>query len=315
MKLSELIRHFSFDAIIPELVAQDPKSATQLAWYKEAYDTLRETKPADEGWEIEVIRCRDEYDDGSSQEYVHARHCEGQPWEGCLASEVIIKDHIPEISAVARILWGMTFYGYTKEERENVFNDEPQNVYERKAEALRNRQFRNYAYGLAGSFELKHRSLTMEDWEIFHRRKAKRNRAKRMRDARQERSIARLERSGKVQVAINRFPISSSEDLEYLFNTHQILELNFASHVPQVGERAAYLAELLTRYYTGDLTPYSRCEVLMTTSQEHPVSADELSTIKAALSTKLSSVIDIHYHTAVNNAHSPNIILFIVFSR
>ena len=315
MKLSELIRHFSFDAIIPELVAQDPKSATQLAWYKEAYDTLRETKPADEGWEIEVIRCRDEHDDGSSQEYVHARHCEGQPWEGCLASEVIIKDHIPEISAVARILWGMTFYGYTKEERENVFNDEPQNVYERKAEALRNRQFRNYAYGLAGSFELKHRSLTMEAWEIFHRRKAKRNRAKRMRDARQERSIARLERSGKVQVAINRFPISSSEDLEYLFNTHQILELNFASHVPQVGERATYLAELLTRYYTGDFTPYSRCEVLMTTSQEHPVSADELSTIKAALSTKLSSVIDIHYHTATSYAHSPNIILFIVFSR
>ena len=306
MKLSELIRHFSFNAIIPELVAQDPKSATQLAWYKEAYDTLLETKPADEGWDIEVIRDKD---------YVHARHCEGQPWDGCLASEVVIKDDISEISAVARILWGMTFYGYTEEERKTAFDDKPRNVYERKAEALRNRHFRNYAYGLAGSFELKHRSLTMEDWEIFHRRKGKRNRAKRMRDARQERSIARLERSGKVQVAINRFPISASEDLEYLFNTHQILELNFASHVPQVGERATYLAELLTRYYTGDLTPYSRCEVLMTTSQEHPVSADELSTIKAALSTKLSSVIDIHYHTATSYAHSPNIILFIVFSR
>lgn len=306
MKLSELIRHFSFNAIIPELVAQDPKSTTQLAWYKEAYDTLLETKPADEGWDIEVIR---------DEDYVHARHCEGQPWDGCLASEVVIKDNISEISAVARILWGMTFYGYTEEERKTAFDDEPRNIYERKAEALRNRQFRNYAYGLAGPFELKHRSLTMEDWEIFHRRKAKRNRAKRMRDARQERSIAGLERSGKVQVAINRFPISAPEDLEYLFNTHQILELNFASHVPQVGERAAYLAELLTRYYTGDLTPYSRCEVLMTTSPEHPVSADELSTIKAALSTKLSSVIDIHYHTAVNIANSPNIILFIVFSR
>jgi hypothetical protein len=38
MKLNELIRHFPFNAIIPELVAQDPKSATQLAWYKEAED-------------------------------------------------------------------------------------------------------------------------------------------------------------------------------------------------------------------------------------------------------------------------------------
>ena len=136
-----------------------------------------------------------------------------------------------------------------------------------------------------------------------------------MRDARQERSIARLERSGKVQVTINRDPISASEDLEYLFNTHQILELNFASHVPEVGERAAYIAELLTKYYTGNLTPYCRCEVLMTSSPEHPVSADELSTIQAALSAKLSPDIDIHYHTAVNNANSPNIILFLVLSR
>lgn len=315
MKLNELIRHFSFDAIIPELVIQDPKAATQLAWYKEAYDTLLETKPDDEGWEIEVIRSRDEYDDGSYQEYVHARHCEGQPWKGCLASEVVIKDDIPEISAIARIIWGMTFYGYTEDERKNAFDDEPHNIYERKAEALRDRQFRNYAYGLAGSFELKHRSLTMEAWEIFHRRKAKRNRAKRMRDARQERSIARLERSGKVQVAVNRFPISASEDLEYLFNTHQILELNFASHVSGVGERAAYIAELLTKYYTGNLTPYSRCEVLVTTSPAHPVTTEELSAIQAALSTKLSPDIDIHYHTAVNNAHSPNIFLFIVLSH
>lgn len=223
--------------------------------------------------------------------------------------------HFTEISAVTRILWGMTFYGYIKEERENVFNDEPQNVYERKAEALRNRQFRNYAYGLAGPFELKHRFLTMEDLEIFHRRKGKRNRAKRMRDARQERSIARLKRSGKVQMAINRFPISASEDLEYLFNTHQILELNFASHVPKVGERAAYIAELLTKYYTGNLTPYSRCEVLVTTSPAHPVTTEELSAIQAVLSTKLSPDIDIHFHTAINNAHSSNIILFIVLSR
>lgn len=304
MKLSELIRHFSFDAIIPELVAQDPKSATQLAWYKEAYDTLLETKPAEEGWEIEVIRVED---------YFHARHCEGQPWDGCLASEVVIKDDIPEISAVARILWGMTFYGFTEEERKTAFDDEPRNIYELKAEALRDRRFRNYAYGLAGPFELKHRSLTMEDWNVYYRRKARRNRPKRMRDARQKRSIARLERAGKVKAAIERFPISKG--LEYLFDTHQILELNFASHVPDVGERAAYIAELLTKYYTGDLTPYSRCEILMTTNPEHPVSADELSTIQAALAAKLSPDIVINYHTAVNNAHSPNIILFIVLSR
>lgn len=67
---------------------------------------------------------------------------------------MIIKDGISELAALARILWGMTFYGYTEEDRDVVFGTSPRNIYEKKAEELRNRRFRNYAYGLANKFEM-----------------------------------------------------------------------------------------------------------------------------------------------------------------
>ncbi len=61
----------------------------------------------------------------------------------------------------------MTFYGYTEEERKGRFDDASRNIYEQKAERLRDRQFWNYAYGLAGPFEMEHRFLTMKDCEII----------------------------------------------------------------------------------------------------------------------------------------------------
>lgn len=315
MKLSELIRKHPFDTIIPELIAQDPKAESQLAWYKQAYDTLMETTPSEDSWEIEVVRDYDEHNDGTRHEYVHARNCEGQPWDGCLASEVVIKDGLSEISALARILWGMTFYGYTEEERNGRFDDAPRNIYEQKAERLRDRQFRNYAYGLAGPFELEHRSLTIEDWDVYNRREAHRNRSKRMRDARQKRSIARLERAGKVQAAIDRFQPKDRESLEYLFETHQIIELNFASHVQTAGARATYIQELLTNYYRGDLSNYTHCEVLLTTSSENLVTDEELRILSDAFLFIMPHTPSIRHWLQIDDALNYNIKLFLILSR
>lgn len=78
----------------------------------------------------------------------------------------------------------------------------------RKAKELERSQFLNYAKGIANSFEIDRLCLTDEGWAKYHRREARRNRAKRMRDARQERSIARLERMGKIQRLIDRIMIS-----------------------------------------------------------------------------------------------------------
>ena len=321
MKLCELIRKYSFDTIVPELIAQDPKSGTQLAWYKQAYDTLLETIPSDDVWEIEVVRKTDEKEDGQPHAYVHALHCEGMPWDGCLGSEVVIRDGIPEVGALARILWGMTFYGYTEEDRATVFDTPVQNAFQRKAEYLRNRQFLNYSYGLAGEFNRKHRALTLEDWNTFHRRKAHRNRTKRMRDARQERSIARLDRAGKVQSAIDRFRPGDHETLKYLFDTRQILELRFGSHVSEEQERIGYIAELITKYFHQDLSIYTRCEVLITTAPNHPVSSNEIHVLHSVIAPLLGMSPDegkssgLRFFHQMDEALGHNVKLFLVLSR
>ncbi len=82
---------------------------------------------------------------------------------------------IGEEEALAQILWHMTLWGFTPE-HEGFRDDTPSNIFECKAKELERRQFLN--------------------------------RAKRMRDARQERSIARLERMGKIQRLIDRIMIS-----------------------------------------------------------------------------------------------------------
>lgn len=72
MKLNELIRKYPFDTVVPELVAQDARAESQLAWYKQVYDTLLETTPAEDAWEIEVEHDYDEMPDGTLSEYIHA---------------------------------------------------------------------------------------------------------------------------------------------------------------------------------------------------------------------------------------------------
>lgn len=321
MKLSDLIRNYPFDSIVPELIALDPETETQLAWYKQAYDILLETKPSDDSWEIEVARNTDQKEDGTLQGYVHARHCEGQPWDGCLGCEVVIQDGIPEASALARILWGMTFYGYSEEDRSGKCDNRPRNIFQSKAERLRDNQFRNYSYGLAGEFGRRYRSLSPEGWKVFHWRKAHCNRAKRMRDARQERSIARLERAGKVQMALDRFLPKDREALEYLFETQRILELDFGSHIHEAGERASYVTELITKYFHGDISMYTRCEILITTAPEFRLSADELRTIYMALVPLLGIPSDaddhphLRYFSRTDRSMDRNLHLHLVLSR
>ena len=101
-----------------------------------------------------------------------------------------------------------------------------------------------------------------EEWEVYNRRKAHRNRAKRMRDSRRERSIARLMRAAKVEQAIQealiRCPFIHYVDLEYLFETESIYEDRFRS-VPMEGvTRGDYLLELFRKYDRQDWSQYDR---------------------------------------------------------
>ena len=77
----------------------------------------------------------------------------------------------------------------------------------------------------------------MKGWDIYHARKAHRNRAKRMRDARQDRQIEKYVRMDKIQRLIDSIVTTSWDsdyaDYKHLFDTKKIRVFEFYS-----GQRA-----------------------------------------------------------------------------
>lgn len=319
-ELKDLLRKHTFDAIVPNLISLDEHVKDNLYAFKEAFDNLRRMTPGDpQGEQIEVSTVIDTDDDGNEiDRYLHASNCEAAPWDECLAKEVIFEDGITETHALARILWHMTFYGFTPG-RELYPDRSIHNKFEQQAEDLRRRQFLNYAKGIACPFEVEHMCLSMEGWDKYERREAHRNRSKRMRDARQNRSIARLERKGKIQIAIYRIRTATGADeesLSYLFDTTAIVEYDLFSRTPTPEGRAEYIADNIRKYFNSDLSSYSRAEVLCTSDYNHVFTADEARTIRNTIDTLLAPfAIKPHYRFGSEFNLGHDLHVFLLLSR
>ena len=212
MTLKDHIHSTPFDALIPKLIKIDTPVRENLYAFKEAYDILRRMKPAEPQVESILVTIYDadgDDPDAQQEQRINAQHCGGDFWENDLAKEVVIMEGISTTRALAEILWEMTFYGFDPYSREEI----PLNRYEKKAEELGHRQFDNYARSKRGALQchLTEYTLTPEEWEVYERRFAHKNRAKRMRDARQERAIKRYERLGKIEKAIGRILACTSD--------------------------------------------------------------------------------------------------------
>lgn len=311
MTLQELILRYEFETIVPDLITIDPdKIPSNLYAFKEAFDNLRRMPPGDPGGEqIVVDLFIDTDDDGVELDrYIYADNCEGDAWDSCLAKEVVFGENIGEAAGLARILWHLTFWDFTPT-HEGFPDWIPRNKYEVQAEALERKQFLNYAKGIANSLEIENICLSMEGWEEYDRRKAHRNRPKRMRDARQDRSIARLKRKGKVQNIISRIlaanpayalcpenrddilllqdlratPVTA-DSFRYLFDTKVICELDFYSRTPDSAGRANYISQNIFKYFKDDTSTYTKAVLLIESSSDYPLKISEYEPLDAAIS-------------------------------
>jgi hypothetical protein len=281
MTLREYILPTPFDALVPELIKIDEPVRDNIYAFKEAYDILRRMKPTEPQEEFILVTIHEPDEDGPDlplEQRIHAQHCGGDFWENDLAKTVVIEDGVPTILALAEILWEMTFYGFDPYPLEEI----PINRYEKKAEELDHRQFDNYARSKRGVLRghLTEYALTTEEWEVYEHRFEHKNRAKRMRDARQERAIKHYERLGKIEKAIGRILACTSdvshEDLDYLFNAKDICEYEFFSRVAAGEDRAGYIRDNLSQYFHCDLSAYTRAEILLCASTAYPLSSLEV---------------------------------------
>ncbi len=298
MTLKELLSRHEFKEIAANLIEIDKEHVpSNLYAFKEAFDYLRRMTPTDAaGEEIKVTIEVEKDDEGKEiKRYCDAFGCSGDFWERNLDKEVVIEDGIPKEQALAQILWEITFWGFTPE-TEGFPGHTLRNEYERKAAMLSYKQFCNYAPVKRKKHpdELDLRcALPQEGWDEYDRRKEHRNRSKRMRDARQERSIKRLERMGKVQNAIDRVmaakPMSISgwkpletASLKYLFGTSLIRELDFYSRTPTVSGRVEYIADNISEYFNDDTSKFTDAALLIESPEKYPLTGEDMDVLLKA---------------------------------
>lgn len=304
MTLKDLLLKYEFDTIVPDLLTIDEPIKDNLYAFKEAYDTLRRMAPGDAGGEQIVVSLEVETEkDGTEVErYLHASNCEGDLWDSSLAKEVVIEADITEIRALAQILWHITFFGFTPE-HEGYQHYETKNKYEHKASLLEYHQFCNYARikrkKNSTDWELRC-LLSMDEWNTYYARKAHRNRAKRMRDARQDRQIAKYERMGKIQRLIDSIVATSWDsdyaDYKYLFDTKEIRVFEFYSMTTSKETRAQYIADNFVKYFNEDLTQYKRTDMVISSGEEQGVTFLEMHSLCVAIYPRTGLILDKEGH-------------------
>ena len=298
MTLKDLLLKYEFDTLVPDLILTDKPAKDNLYAFKEAFDELRRMKPGDpHGEEIVVDMEVDTDDDGNEIErYLEASNCEGDLWEASLAKEVVIKADVTETRALAQILWHMTFYGFSAEEK-TMWDNVSHNRYERKAALLEYRQHCNYA-----RIKCKNRPteddlrccLPLDEWDTYRKRESHRNRAKRMRDARQDRQIAKYNRLGKIQRLIDSIVATSWDsdyaDYKYLFDTKELRVFEFYSRTTSKETRAQYIVDNFVKYFNEDLTQYKRTDMVISSGEEHGVTFRELEALSDAIFPRVGEV-------------------------
>ena len=314
MTLKDLLLKDEFDTVVPELLTVDEPIKDNLYAFKEAFDTLRRMTPGDAGGEQIVVSLEVETEeDGTEIErYLHASNCEGDLWDSSLAKEVVIEADITEIRALAQILWHITFFGFTPDFEEGFMLPETINNYERKAYLLEYHQFCNYAKikrkKNPSDWVIRHYS--MDDWKIYHARKTHRNRTKRMRDARQDRQIAKYERMGKIQRLIDSIVATSWDsdyaDYKYLFDTKEIRVFEFYSRTTSKEVRAQYIVDNFVKYFNEDLTQYKRTDMVISSGEEHGVTFEKMHSLCVAVYPRIGLILDEEGHPVGHSTpHKP----------
>ena len=91
MTLKELLNKVEFDAVAPYIVQHYPDMAKCLSGFKEAFDGMRNTLPANlDGEKVKVERCLEE----GKEPCLAAFHSDNADWATVVGREVLIDSNV-----------------------------------------------------------------------------------------------------------------------------------------------------------------------------------------------------------------------------
>lgn len=264
MTVKELFISVGFDNVLKALrnTHRNDRSIENVVAYKEAFDIICLTESEGDGGEVtfDVTSPREAWYEPHNLPLL-ANNIEGDYWENTVGKTVIRPEDNPFTDAelAGAILWGMTFYGFTRHSAWSP-REECHTHYGEMAERLERKLYLPYIRDKREKRELKSRkempygiAFSMEIWNRIHHGEKHQNRAKRKRYHRIKKRIAELKRLDKRQHLIDTIHEKCGfydEQFEHrLMTTGSIHETWRDSHVADSTNRTNYLEDLLTNYF------------------------------------------------------------------
>lgn len=287
MKLYNLLSRVTFDSLVPTLNTLIIKE-NLLPYFKMAFDELRMMPPTINDDDIDVEM---------AESYIYVDGCQDR-WSNVLGKNITLDGELKlaDQVLVAHILWEITFFGFSEEEmKANIgrdYGDEshtPDNTYRRKIHKIEDKQWKNYSRGAKWEVSEGQKFISYDIvMEVFKRRK-KRNRAKRMRDTRQERQMARLRKLAVREEGIWKAVATgcmSREQVKYIMNVQYGDEHTYSSRTNTPEDRTQYIIELIDKYSDIDFSKYDSITAIATTSPGYPFSEEEKTLLQYYFSSK-----------------------------
>lgn len=263
MTVKELFATVGFDAIVKALqnTHRNDSSIRYLAGYKEAFDIICNTEFRGNGGNVTFDVTPEEHRFDAGNLPLLANNVEGDYWENTVGKTIIRPEDNPFTDAelAGAILWGMTFYGFTRHSAWSP-REERYTNYGEMAERLERKLYLPYIRDKRVTRKLKGKAeipygiaFTPEVWHRIYYGKSHQNRSKCKRFYRIKHRIKELKRLDKRQHLIDDLIATTGvpmEDIETLImKAGSIREEWRESHDCGKTSRMDYIIDLISNYF------------------------------------------------------------------
>ena len=292
MTLKELLTQVGFEELLPYLEKHEPEHLDNLYDFREAYDILRNMKPANnfEG-KIFVEWHGGEWED--EEKWIGVSPMHDCTWEEDLAKEIVVADdiHLTDEELAMHCLWEITYWGFSPQEQLETFNrkfnyHKPTNQYEIALDKLEESIWKHQTprrFRCRG--ENGERYTTRQSTRyLFNERK---NRSKRKREYRQDKREEYLKQMAARENLITKLSAEGSSfkrsDVDFLLHIEYGRQYDYLSVTSGTDGRLDYILESITKYQYLTLEKYNNAIVFIIVPTCYPLTKPELNRFNEAI--------------------------------
>lgn len=316
MTLKELVMKIDFEVLLPYLKKHEAEHLDNIYAFREAYDILREMKPAkDFQGEIHVAWSGGEIED--EEKWINVGSMHDASWEEDLAKEIVVAGdvHLSSEELAMHCLWEITYWGFSPEDMEDTFTNmvgrrKAENKYEMALDKLHESIWKHQTPCRLRARDENGELRTIMEFPLKNGQNKRMNRSKRKREYRQDRRKDYLEKMASRENLVRMITIENSSfkrsDVEFLLHITYGIRYEYLSVTHGSDNRLAYILESMTEYQQLDLSQYDSALVSVYVSSRYSLEETELEGFKKEVYAKLGYK-DLLFGTIVQNADRKNV--------